>query len=65
MTDPATGPGPVPASAIQAAAEACPFINRDALARALEAAWPVLAAHARAAERERIRQALDHLADQD
>jgi hypothetical protein len=51
-------PGPVPATATRAAAEACPFINRDALTRALEAAWPALAEHAAAAERAAIRRAL-------
>lgn len=44
----------LPAAAITAAAEACPFMNRDALQRALEAAAPHLTAAAAAAERQRI-----------
>ena len=43
---------PVPAAAIAAAAAACPFVNRDALARALEAAQPHIAWQATVAERE-------------
>src|SRR5215472_7635588 len=43
----------VPQAAADAAAAAVPFVNRDALLRALEAAAPLIAARAAAAERER------------
>ena len=46
----------VPLAAFSSAAEACPFINGDALRRALEAAAPHLTAAAATAERDRIRQ---------
>jgi hypothetical protein len=42
----------VPPAALAAATKACPFINRDALHRALTAAQPAITA----AERDRIRQ---------
>ena len=42
----------IPREALAAAAAACPFVNRDAIRRILEAATP----HIAAAERERIAQ---------
>src|SRR5215469_9461400 len=44
----------VPQAAADAAAQAVPYVNRDAMRRILEAAAPHIAARAAAAERERL-----------